>query len=279
MKEKICILVKTYPIFSKKYSELVCTAGINEQGDWRRLYPIPFRALKELDRYKKYQWIEVEIQKSSGDPRPESYKLGQNSGIAIINSKPISTKNYWQERKNILKQTVIFENKQTIVQKAHDNQLSLVCFKPKQILDFEYEKTEREWDKSITGYIDAENSQENLFQEFKREIKLIRKLPYKFFYKFQDNENIESRLMIEDWEIGQLYWNCLTNSRNEQEALEKVRQKYEGFITHNEIILFLGTTKEFHIRKAKNPFVIIGVFYPPIKREYPENDLFTAQQI
>ena len=119
-----------------------------------------------------------------------------------------------------------------------------------------------------------ERSQKHLFEEFKKEIKLIKKLPYKFFYKFQDNKNIESRLMIEDWEIGQLYWNCLKNSSNEQEALEKVRQKYEGFITNNEITLFLGTTKEFHFRKAKNPFVIIGVFYPQKNKQSSENDLF-----
>ena len=275
MKEKIFILVKTYPTFSKKYSELVCTAGINEKGEWRRLYPIPFRELKELDRYKKYQWIEVTIQKASDDPRPESYKLVPNSDINIINLKPISTKNCWQERKDSIKQIIVFENKKEIIEKAHVNELSLVCFKPKQILSFEYEETEREWNKNTRKYIEAKNSQGDLFQEFKKEIKLIKKLPYKFFYKFLDNENIESRLMIEDWEIGQLYWNCLKNSRNEQEALEKVRQKYEGFITHNEIMLFLGTTREFHIRKAKNPFVITGIFYPLKNKQYFENDLFT----
>ncbi len=31
MKEQILILVKTYPTYSKKYFELVCTAGINER--------------------------------------------------------------------------------------------------------------------------------------------------------------------------------------------------------------------------------------------------------
>jgi hypothetical protein len=30
MREKILITVKTYPILSQKYAELVCTAGVNE---------------------------------------------------------------------------------------------------------------------------------------------------------------------------------------------------------------------------------------------------------
>ncbi len=48
MKQEILILAKTYPTFSQKYFELVCTAGINTQGEWRRIYPIPFRELPEL---------------------------------------------------------------------------------------------------------------------------------------------------------------------------------------------------------------------------------------
>ena len=57
MKERILILAKTYPTYSKKYFELVCTAGINERGEWRRIYPVPFRSLKEIEQYKKYQWV------------------------------------------------------------------------------------------------------------------------------------------------------------------------------------------------------------------------------
>jgi len=70
--------------------------------------------------------------------------------------------------------------------------------------------------------------------------------------------------MIEDWEIGALYWNCLRNSDgNENVALDKVKKQYEAnFIKNNDLYLFLGTTKEWHRRRSPNPFVIIGVFYP-----------------
>ena len=37
--EKVLITVLTYPHPSEKYEELVCTAGINESGEWVRLYP------------------------------------------------------------------------------------------------------------------------------------------------------------------------------------------------------------------------------------------------
>ncbi len=53
MRKRILITVKTYPCQSKKYGELVCTAGIDERGNWMRLYPIQFRNLKTAHRYKK----------------------------------------------------------------------------------------------------------------------------------------------------------------------------------------------------------------------------------
>ncbi len=104
-----------------------------------------------------------------------------------------------------------------------------------------------------------------LFKEIKKEIKLVRKLPYKFYYHFKDAVGKESRLMIEDWEIGQLFWKCFKRKGNEEEALKDITKKYqEEFLSKKDILLFLGTTLEFHRRKARNPFVITGVFYPPV---------------
>jgi hypothetical protein len=40
---KVLITVKTYPAISKKYEELVCTAGFREDGTWIRIYPVQFR--------------------------------------------------------------------------------------------------------------------------------------------------------------------------------------------------------------------------------------------
>jgi len=55
-KKRIYIVVKTYPTISKEYAELVCTAGILEDGSWIRLYPMPFRKLEEYQKYPKYSW-------------------------------------------------------------------------------------------------------------------------------------------------------------------------------------------------------------------------------
>jgi len=73
-KKRIYIIVKTYPTISDKYSELVCTAGVLEDGSWIRLYPIPFRKLDFEQKYKKYSWIQVEVERNKQDFRPETYR-------------------------------------------------------------------------------------------------------------------------------------------------------------------------------------------------------------
>ena len=85
-----------------------------------------------------------------------------------------------------------------IISEAHKNKISLCIFKSTEILDFEVEKTNREWNKIILNQVENENNQLPLFSELKKEIKLIRKIPYKFFYKFKYIKGKISRLMIED---------------------------------------------------------------------------------
>lgn len=70
-RKRIYILVKTYPTISEKYSELVCTAGVLEDGSWIRLYPIPFRLLNDDQKYPKYTWIEVNVERNIKDFRPD----------------------------------------------------------------------------------------------------------------------------------------------------------------------------------------------------------------
>jgi hypothetical protein len=70
--------------------------------------------------------------------------------------------------------------------------------------------------------------------------------------------------MIEDWELGALYWNCLKKTNgNEEIACQQVREKYfDWMYKERDLYFFMGTTKLHHF-VAPNPFIIIGAFYPP----------------
>ncbi len=265
--KKVFITVKTYPTISKKYDELVCTAGILEDGSWVRIYPLPFRKLDYENRYKKYQWIELPLAKNESDPRPESFKVTDISKLKMLHS--VDTKNNWSERKQIIfKNQKIYTNLAELIEKAKGNQLSLAIFKPSKIKDFVIKEVERDWSEDKRELLKCKAMQLSMFQtpeEVQKEFEVVQKLPYKFWYQFLDDAGKESTLMIEDWEIGALYWNCLKECNGDEKCtLQKVKDKYMTQFASKDIIFFLGTTKQYQ-RRSKNPFVIIGVFYPPIQ--------------
>lgn len=75
--------------------------------------------------------------------------------------------------------------------------------------------------------IEANQSQQSLFEDVKRLFKVVAKLPYKFSYVFTTEDGVERTLMIEDWELGQLYWNCLKAARGDESvACQKVKEKF-----------------------------------------------------
>ena len=260
-KKDILITVKTYPTLSTKHMELVCTAGVTREGDWIRLYPVPFRMLDPNGKYKKFQWITTEVFRNTEDPRPESYKVYDYNNIALGEEVKTDSSGEWHERRKLVTKRV-YTNKAEIIRRAKAMEMSLCTFKPTTILGFEHDAVEREWDKKKLAEIEARNRQGDLFAQDKNPFEVVNKLPYKFYYKFLDDAGQESRLMIEDWEIGALFWNCLARRKNEEEAVADVREKYfDDFALTKDLHLFLGTTREFHSRSL-NPFVIVGVFPP-----------------
>lgn len=260
---KVLITVKTYPTLSAKYEELVCTAGFREDGSMIRIYPVPFRKKSYSEQYKKYDWIEVDLEKNTKDFRPESYRpRSLDTEIKIVGH--IGTENNWEERKKICLRKIYYNLTELITEaKNKDIGTSLAVFKPTEILDFSAELTDREWDKDKL----AQLNQLNLFESKKKgKFEVIKKLPYKFKFYFKDNQGTESQLMIEDWETGQLYWNCLArHNGDEQKAIADVRKKYfDDFAKTKDLYFFLGTTQAHHL-KSKNPFIIIGTFHPKLE--------------
>ncbi len=266
-KRQVFITVKTYPTISKKYDELVCTAGILDDGRWVRIYPFPFRKLEYENRYKKYQWVELPLSRNTSDVRPESYKVDDITQARPV-GPPVGTGQAWAERKRIIfEKNPIFDDLTDLIERANSNELSLAIFKPSKILGFVVKEASRHWDEEKLKALDEKAKQLSLFQterEVKREFLVVEKLPYKFSYRFEDCDGRESTMMIEDWEIGALYWNCLSQCEgNEEKAIALVRQKYLDEFQKVDLCLFLGTTKKYH-GWASNPFVVIGVFYPPL---------------
>lgn len=274
-RKRVYIVVKTYPTISKTYAELVCTAGILEDGSWIRMYPMPFRKLDFDQKYPKYTWVQIELKRNIADFRPETYRPNNLSSILV---EPKPKKADWDERRRIIfKNKIIYTNLHELIDKAKSDDTSLAVFKPTKVIDFIVEPVEREWDSNKLAILQGLSQQLNLFQtpeEIDKEFRVVRKVPYKFSYKFKDDSGKQSTIMIEDWEIGMLYFKCLNNANGDESiATAKVKEKYLNEFLGKDLHFFLGTTKKYH-KVAPNPFIIIGVFYPPMPSQSQQISLF-----
>lgn len=271
---QVLITVMTYPTLSKKHFETVCTAGFCMDGTWIRIYPVPHRMLRFDGKqpYKKWQIIEVDLEKNPSDSRPESYHICDIDTLKIYDK--IDKKPNWELRLEWLRKgKKIYDDMSEILGKTYSqtNPISLAVLKPTEIIGFEVE-TEKNLDdynrrlQDIRKQFKAEQMQLTLFggdnEAERRSFEFAKKIPYKFYYRFKTKDGVERRLMIEDWEIGMLYLNCLKSATPEV-AIDKVREKYEGFIKKNDIYLLLGTQYKWYNMKATDPYVIIGVVPVP----------------
>lgn len=254
---KILITVKTYPLLSSKHTETVCTAGLREEGKWIRIYPVPFRMLDKDKRFKKYQWIEADIIKDTRDPRPESYRL--TGDIKPLHC--LDTQKAWEERKKLVLSKV-FYNLDTLIHEARDTKqsTSLATFKPKRIVSFSVER-----DTSLRNRRQKFNVLKKQLPKEQAE-RLVQVVPFKFYYTFVDQLGKRSTLQILDWELYQL---CRKLTRKYGARKNKIasilREKYLHQLTKNrDVYLFFGTNKYWHIRRSSNPFMIVGIFYPPL---------------
>jgi len=258
---KVLITVKTYPTISSKYDELVCTAGFREDGTWVRIYPVPFRKRAYTEQYKKYDWIELDLVKNTSDFRPESFRPS-TFGTEINVVGHIDTSRNWEERKKVCLGNIYY-NLSELIAEAKDKNIgtSLAVFKPSEILDFYAEPVEREWSSKQKAAL----AQQNLFET---KFEVVKKSPYKFRFRFKDDQGKESNMMIEDWETGQLFWNCLARHEgNEQKAIQDVRKKYfDDFAMTKDLHFYLGTTQKNHY-VSHNPFMIIGTFHPKVESQ------------
>lgn len=273
---KVLICVKTYPSLSEKYDELVCTAGLTEDGQWVRIFPVPFRKLKYESQYEKWRWIELDLVRNTKDFRPESFRP-KNIDKEIKILKKIDSKHWDLRRKLVLNN--VYTNLEELISKAKDKngRTSLAILKPKEISDFVWTKCDREWPKKKMDAIIYRQAQGTLFniEDTKRIFKVVKKLPYKFSYKFTTDDGKIRNIMIEDWELGELYWKCLKRANNnEEEACKKVREKYfDWMYKKRDLYFFMGTTLAHHA-KGTSPFLIIGTFYPPPPPDAEQLDLF-----
>jgi hypothetical protein len=254
---RVLITVMTYPHPSEKYTELVCTAGITEAGEWVRLYPIDYRYRPPEQRFRKYQWIEVDLgpRGAGNDKRAESRRPNLDT-IRLIGA-PISSDRNWIQRRAIIDKLPVFTRNQLFDLHEADKAagrppVSLGVVRPTKVVDVLIEPVSGDWKPEWKAML----AQGNLFGE---ELKEIRKLPFawKYVFECEDSEGKPHTAMNEDWEIGVLYWKELERLGIPELAAESVRKKcLQMAAPDRDTKFFMGTVFPY------NTWIVLGVFWP-----------------
>ena len=246
LQRDVLITVKAYPNPSKKYRETVCVAGITREEGWVRLYPITFRYLPQVARFKKYQIVRLRMGKHS-EGRPESYRPDQDS---FRPGEIISTKNAWHGRKEWLLPKAS-SSMCEILKLQHESGKSLGMFKPKDAPELIIEKADKEWGDIVR--------QLHMFEEPRKPLEPI---PFRFKYRYicDDPHCNGHEQTIVDWEACELYRKLRDSEDTEYAIHAKMEQKFVDQLwgQDKDSYLFVGNQLA-HPRS----FIVLGVFWPP----------------
>lgn len=251
---RFLIIAKTYPIPSANYNETTCVAAFEEQGDLRRIYPIPFRHLSGDQRFKKWEWISARAYVSSKDKRPESRKVDFDSieRTDLI----IPSQNAWQERLKWVRPH-LFNDLQALEDERQSTGRTLGFVRPNRLIELQVtEEKEEDW----TEREQFKLTQDNLFTpEEVRERIPLRKVPFQFHYAYEvdiDGVTTSFRHKINDWEATALYWNCICSHGQRWEI--PFRQKLETDFAEKDLCFLMGT-----IHRFPDQWLIVSLIYPP----------------
>lgn len=246
MKERFLVLAKAVPEISSKYEHLVCVAGITESGEWRRIYPIPWKTFwgSSPKNFKKKYWIEYETD-GAGDYRPESMRVKPETIRPLEEAKFSDIETMLKERLTTIED----------IEKEGPKNHSLGVIEPKELLDF-VPTTNKHYEELVkmSGQSDLSG----------RKAMKIDIPEYKYRYIFRDivGEKRAHENLCEDWEVGELYRNCkryLENGKykDENEVHQKIKEKMLNRITKNGHFYFVVGS---HFRFPT--YMIVGVIYP-----------------
>ncbi len=249
-KKRITIVTKAYPEYSKRHGSVACTAGITEDGEWIRLYPIDMRHFIGDEKISKFDIIEVECAPHSDKlSRRESHKVRPDS-IKIIDRSLTKPKADWKKR-NAIVLPMRNDSIELLEQDFKNHKTSLGLIKPTQFLEFiktaPLQIHEREsWSCTI-----------NLDGQMIPQVTEIQHI-FKYRFKCQGCTDGEHIMQCEDWELFEAYRSWGNRYQNADILWTKLQERFfEWMIKERDLHFIMGTHSQYPT------WFIVGLYYPP----------------
>jgi hypothetical protein len=258
VRKRVLVTVKAAPEASKKYSDSVCTAGITDNGEFIRLYPIPFQVFRSGVRFKKFDWIEVDCEPSTGEKlsRKESYKIRPDS-LKIVDRSLSTAPIDWRGREHALSMVprLSIEELETAF-KAERASLGLV--RVQELAEF-YKTSDAD-----EPALEAQHAFQMVFDPHggTRVQPSLQHVPHVFKYRFSCNRaGIACRghdTTCEDWELFESNRSWRERYPGAEELWQKLHYRFFDGMKTRDLQFFVGTHSLYPV------WMVVGLYYPPL---------------
>jgi hypothetical protein len=241
--EEVLMTVKAYPNPQEDFGEASCTAGMTADGRWLRVNPVPFRHLREEQKFEKWTWIRAELRRG-GDNRPESHEVRPDT-IQVLRKVDTGSDNKWRTR-NAAIVPFMTNSVEELQRDAAEGRRTMAYLHPLEIRAFRIEKrkpNEIAWSQKQAALLGRQSWIGSTVEPLER-------IPFRFYYEFVCPDT--------KCEIHQSYRRWLRDY-GEHGWETAMRQKYEYELpTQRDLSFNLG-----NIAAHQQSFCICALHYPP----------------
>lgn len=230
---ELLVNCKTYPAVSRKYTETVCTGGVQSTGEFVRLYPVPFRFLSPDEQYDRWDVIKVRAYRDTKDTRPESWHFVPGSSIEKLRHIA-SEKQRWEWMCKTIHDSA---------EAMSENGLTNGCVEIEPI-ELYWKPDNKEWTASQKQTI----NQGDLFATPSQLRGLAESIPWQFRLKYREKSTgREDEGKVLAWSYYTGYLRNKLRCGDDEQALEEVADKVRSSIFNRDRTVFaiLGTHSRF----------------------------------
>lgn len=246
--DECLILIKANPHLSSRYFETVCCAGVGRDGKWRRQYPISFRILEDAQKFNRWSWIKYDFIKPKDDDRKESQKVQDDSIVVTGQAKA-------KDRTKSL-ESLIYSS----FSKPEENSDSLTLIRPISS-KFHWERRDQE---EMTKTAEKHAAVANQMSLFSKDAKPMAQCPYKFHFRWTDENNKTWNSTCDDWESSATFFQRRRRLGSEQKALESMAE------TFNQDYPSKGMALAFSTHSRRNwQWLLVGI----LRADHPVEEM------
>lgn len=239
------ILIKAQPHRSSRYFETVCCAGVGRDRKWRRQYPVPFRILKDDQRFGRWQWISYDFLLPKDDQRKESQKV-------LSQTLLVKEKMKRSERAAFLAPLV-----HGTLEEANFARDSLTLIRPKKIKLTAKPKTKAELEDETEKHKELASQLSLLDSDEDAEPLKPCRMQFRLAWQDQGGRNHDHE--CDDWETAAAF-NRFDRLYGEERAVKNLKSKYEEQYFDAGLVLGFSTHSRRNIENnTDNQWLLVGL--------------------